>query len=301
VPQGKGYMPEKKIVFITGCSSGFGLVSSVYLASKGYQVIATMRNLDKRHDLLNECKPAGCNIDILQLDVTDVSSIDKAVDIVYKRYGRIDVLVNNAGYAICGFFEDLSEEDIRKQMDTNFFGVQNVTRRVIPIMRQKRQGKIINISSISGLYALPGLGAYNASKWALEGFSESLRYELKVFGIDVILIEPGPYKTKIFTDNACYARGFNDKKSLYYDLSQYFVKRVDKNINRKFNDPKCIAVLIEKLITSKNPSFRNIPDFNSRMLYFLRKYLPFRIFSMLLEATMFANARELVHKIKVLD
>ncbi len=291
-------MSGRKVVFITGCSSGFGLVSSVYLASKGYQVIATMRNLDKRHDLLNECERTGCSLDILQLDVTDVSSIDKAVDIVYKKYGRIDVLVNNAGYAICGFFEDLSEEDIRRQMDTNFFGVQNVTRRVIPIMRQQTSGRIINISSISGLYALPCLGAYNASKWALEGFSESLRYELKVFGIDVVLVEPGPYKTKIFTDNACFAAKFYDKNSPYYELSQYVIKRTGKNIEMGFKDPKPIAILLEYLIKAKAPPFRNIPDLNSRIIFLLRRFLPFSLFSWLLEVIVFSHVRKIDLRLK---
>ena len=196
---------EPKVILITGSSSGFGMLTAVRLAQAGHRVIATMRDLNSSGALLDEGKKSGHEIETFQLDVTNKRSIRDTVRNVAAKHGYIDVLVNNAGYGIGGFFEDLTDEEIRAQMETNFFGVQNVTREVIPVMRQRRSGKIINISSIAGLSAAPSFGAYNASKWALEGFSESLRYEMKIWGIDVCLIEPGTYKTKIFYENARYA------------------------------------------------------------------------------------------------
>ena len=158
-----------KIILVTGCSSGFGLLIAARLASQGHIVYATMRNLQKQSGLLSEVNRRGGEVIIRQLDVTDKQSIQKTMDDIANEHGYLDVLVNNAGYAIGGAFEDLSEQDIRDQMEVNFFGVQNVTRAAIPLMRPRRQGKIINISSIAGLDATPGLGAYNASKWAQIG------------------------------------------------------------------------------------------------------------------------------------
>ncbi|MCX5682023.1 MAG: SDR family oxidoreductase [Candidatus Omnitrophica bacterium] len=216
---------------------------------------------------------------IFFLDVTDVESVKNAVSKIKAQHGRLDVLVNNAGYGIGGFFEDLTQDEIRSQMETNFFGVQNVTREVLPLMREQKHGLIINISSISGLAAWPCFGAYNASKWALEGFSESLFYELMPFGIKVCLIEPGVYRTKIFYENRKYATNFFNHDSPYYKTSQIFQKRLNDHIKANDRDPEEVAATVEKLINSENPSFRNIPDSRSRLLYAVRRFLPFRLFS----------------------
>ena len=281
--------PKSKVVLITGCSSGFGLHTAAHLSSKGYTVIATMRNLEKRHELQDEVDRRNGQVDILQLDVTDQQSIKSAVKQISIKYGHVDILVNNAGCGLGGFFEDLTEDEIRHIMDTNFFGVQAVTREVIPLMRQRKQGKIINISSVSGFSTSPGFSAYNASKWALEGFSESLRYELKFFDIDVLLIEPGTYRTKIFSENARYASNFDNPQSPYYPISQFLRKRVEAHFKDCHKDIKEIPELIEKLIKSPHPAFRNIPDIESKVLYMLRKILPFRIYSFLLRKILFSG------------
>ena len=267
------------VVLITGCSSGFGLLIAARLSSKGYQVIATMRNLTKENALISEVNRRQAKVDILQMDVTDKGSIARAVSQMAGRYGHIDVLVNNAGYGVGGFFEDLTDEEIRQQMETNFFGVQNVTRAVIPLMRPRKKGKIINVSSVAGFSTSPAFGAYNASKWALEAFSESLRYELKFFGIDVLLVEPGTYKTKVFYENARYAKGFDNPQSPYYSLSQHLRKKVMAYVEDSHKDTEEVAVLVEKLIKAKNPSFRNIPDLEGQIVYILRRCLPFRVYS----------------------
>ena len=276
-----------KVILITGCSSGFGLRTAVRLAKSGHHVIATMRDLSRKGALLDEIKILNKQVDLYELDVTNKESIRAAVRGVAAKYGFIDVLVNNAGYGVGGFFEDLSDAEIRGQMEVNFFGVQNVTREVIPCMRQRRNGKIINISSIAGLSASPCFGAYNASKWALEGFSESLRHELKLWGIDVLMVEPGTYKTKIFYENARYAKNFTDPQSPYYPVSQFLEKKVKTYVNGCDKNIEEIPALIERLINAKNPLFRNIPDLETRILFGLRKILPFRLYEALIRTALF--------------
>ena len=271
-------MPQSKIILITGCSSGFGLLMAARLASKGHRVIATMRNLDKQAPLHDEMRARGGALDIFAMDVTNKDSIQNVVTEIGAKYGTIDVLINNAGYGMGGFFEDLTDEEIRSQMETNFFGVQNVTRAVIPFMRQQRAGKIINISSVAGFSGSPCFGAYNASKWALEGFSESLHHELAFWGINVLLVEPGTYKTKIFYENAQFSENFYNEQSPYYEISKFLEKRVKDYVDDCHKDPEDVAALVEKLINAKNPSFRSIPDIESQCMYLLRKFLPFRVY-----------------------
>lgn len=275
-----------QVVLITGSSSGFGLLTAVRLARRGHRVFATMRNLDKKGPLLEEAARRGVAVEILPLDVTSIESVENAVFQIQEQCGRIDVLVNNAGYAMGGAFEDLTEEDIRAQLETNFFGVQNLVREVLPLMRAQKSGTIINISSIAGLYALPGLGAYNASKWALEGFSESLYYEVKPFGIRVCMIEPGSYRTKIFFENRRVAVRASDPNSPYFSFTEKLKTYVDETIARDRKDPEEIAVLVEKLIDSPSPPFRNVPDTRSRVLLTLRRFLPWPVFSGMVESTL---------------
>ncbi len=269
------------------------MLTAARLASHGHRVIATMRNLSKKGSLLNELEQRGGtgNADFYQLDVTDKNSIHKTIQEVKAKYEYIDVLVNNAGYGIGGFFEDLSDEEIRQQLEVNFFGVQNVTREVIPLMRERREGRIINISSVAGFSTSPAFSAYNVSKWALEAFSESLRYEMKLWGIDVLLIEPGTYRTKIFHENARYAKNFDNPESPYYPVSQFLKQKVMKFVDGSRKDPEAVAILIEKLIHAKNPAFRNIPDIESRMLYTFRRILPFRVYSWMIRTMLFSQLK----------
>lgn len=276
-----------KVILITGCSSGFGLLMAARLASHGHTVVATLRNRNKSGALLEEVKRRGGNILLLTMDVTDKLSIKKVVAEIGDKYGHIDVLINNAGFGIGGFFEDLSDQEIRDQFETNFFGVQNVTRAVLPFMRPRRQGKIINISSIAGLHASPAFSAYNASKWALEAFSESLRYELQPFNIKVCMIEPGTYRTKIFDENARCAFNFHNSESPYYPYSKFLEKKVRILIEDCHKNPEDIAALAERLVNTKNPPLRNIPDLENKILLFLRRFLPFSLFSRLIARSIF--------------
>lgn len=281
-----------KVILITGCSSGFGLLTAARLASRGHHVIATMRNLTKKQALLDELDERNTQADILELDVTDPDSIAAVMSEIGAKHGYLDVLINNAGYGIGGFFEDLTDEEVRDQMETNFFGVLNVTRQALPLMRPQKRGKIINISSVAGFSASPAFSAYNASKWALEGWSESLRHELKFFGIDVILIEPGTYKTRIFYENAKYARHFKNESSPYFERSAFLEKRVQNYVDDCYKNPEDVARRIEKVIRRRRPKFRNIPDIESQFMFAARKILPFGVYSWLLEKGLWSGFRK---------
>lgn len=269
---------HSKVILITGCSSGFGMLIAARLASAGHIVYATMRDLRKKTLLVQETALRKTQVRILRLDVTDDKSIQEAMKTIAAEQGRLDVLINNAGYGIGGFFEDLTQEEIRAQMDTNFFGVQNVTRRVIPLMRPRRQGLILNISSVSGRTASPAFGAYVGSKWALEGWSESLHYEMRLFGIDVCLMEPGSYSTKIFTENRRVASRYHDPESPYHKYSQSLLERIMSYVGRLKRDPEDIAKLAEHIIDSRRRRLRYVPDLGSRVQIFLHTYLPFPVY-----------------------
>lgn len=253
-------------------------MTAARLAAAGHRVYATMRNPDKQAPLLSEVNRRGGEVRVLRLDVTDPATIRDAMQVVAQESGNLDVLVNNAGYGIGGAFEDLSDQDIRDQFETNFFGLQNVTRAAIPLMRQQTGAKIINLSSVQGFYATPGFGAYSATKWAVEAFSESLRYELSIFGIDVLLVRPGTFRTKIFDENVRYAENFFNTNSPYYELSQHVKKVVEDHVAESKNDPEDVAKHIEMLVNAQNPPFRSIPDRGGKFLYTLRRLLPFRMF-----------------------
>ena len=265
---------NQKVVLITGCSSGFGLVTAVRLAAHGHIVWATMRDLSRQGDLENKLAGRNAKAFIRELDVTQPSTIKNVVEEIQRTHSQIDVLINNAGYGIGGFFEDLTEDEIRSQMEVNFFGVQSVCREVIPLMRKYSKGKIINISSIAGQMASPCLSAYNTSKWALEALSESLYFEMSMFGISVVLVEPGSYPTNIFTQNAHYAKNFENPQSPYFSFSQK-LKDISKNYIKKLKkDPEDVAKLIENIVNNSHPKLRYVSDFSSWLRIVAQKTLP---------------------------
>jgi NAD(P)-dependent dehydrogenase (short-subunit alcohol dehydrogenase family) len=270
-------MNNQKVILITGCSSGFGLLTAVRLAAQGHIVWATMRDLSKKQPLEKELAKRQTQAFIRELDVTKPSTIKNVIEEIQKTHFHIDVLINNAGYGIAGFFEDLSEEEIRAQMEVNFFGAQNVCREVIPLMRKRAQGKIINISSVAGQTAVPCLGAYNTSKWALESFSESLYFELGLFGISVVLVEPGSYPTNIFTQNARYARDFDNAQSPYFHFSQRLKNVSQQRIKRLNRDPDNVARLIARIVRNPRPRLRYVSDFASALRVVMQKTLPPRL------------------------
>jgi short-subunit dehydrogenase len=191
---------EKKqsIAVVTGSSSGIGFETSLLLARNDYYTYATMRNIDKSHKIKDIVTQDNLPLEVLQLDVNDEKSVKDAFAKIVTDKQRVDVLINNAGYDVMGPVEELSLDDFKSQFETNFFGLIRVTKEVIPIMRSQHRGTIVNVSSIGGKIGFPLNSAYQSSKFALEGLSESMRYELEEFGINIILVEPGVIKTNFF-------------------------------------------------------------------------------------------------------
>jgi NAD(P)-dependent dehydrogenase (short-subunit alcohol dehydrogenase family) len=188
----------EKVALVTGSSSGIGLETVLSLARDGYYTFASMRNVGKADELEHAAKKENLPVEIIELDVDKEESIISAVKKIVTKNGRLDVLVNNAGYGQFGCTEDLTIDDFRKQFETNFFSIVRIIQEVAPIMRKQNSGNIINISSLAGRIGFPGSPAYISSKFALEGLVECLRYELGQFGIKTTLIEPGVIKTNFF-------------------------------------------------------------------------------------------------------
>ena len=188
----------QKVALVTGSSSGIGFESCIALAKDGYRTFASMRDIKKAGEIKAIAKKENLPIDVIQLDVDNEESIVSAIKQIVSDGGRLDVLVNNAGYGQFGCTEDVSVDDFRKQFETNFFSIIRIIQEVSPIMRNQNSGIIVNISSVIGRMGLPGFPAYISTKYALEGLSECLRYELGQFGIKVTLIEPGAIKTNFF-------------------------------------------------------------------------------------------------------
>ena len=188
----------EKVALVTGSSSGIGLESALALARDGYKTFASMRDIKKSGELEQAAKEENLSIEIIQLDVDKEESIISAIKKIVSDCGRIDVLINNAGYGQFGCTEDVSVNEFRKQFETNFFSIVKIIQEISPIMRKQKSGNIINISSVAGRMGLPGSPAYISSKFALEGLGECLRYELGQFGIKTTLIEPGVIKTNFF-------------------------------------------------------------------------------------------------------
>ena len=285
------------VALITGCSSGFGMLSAARLSVAGHTVYASMRNLQKKEALLVEVESRGGEVKLLKLDVTDNTTIDDAINTIESERGRLDILINNAGYGLGGFFEDISEREFRDQMETNFFGVLKMTRRALPLMRRSTTDhgnvKIINISSAQGRAPIPGLGAYGTSKWALEGFSEALYHELAPFGIRVVIVEPGSYRTEIFTSNAHVAEQAENQVSPYARFSVALRRKIEtmtKGGSVGMGDnPEVVAELIEKIVTSRSPKLRYVVGRQARIRILLRAVLPMNCYSGLLRKALFGS------------
>jgi NAD(P)-dependent dehydrogenase (short-subunit alcohol dehydrogenase family) len=245
-----------KIAVITGASSGFGMLTSLEFAKQGFKVIATMRSIEKAKLLLEEARNLGCLefIQIHELDVTSEESV-KYLSTLLNELGRIDVLVNNAGYAGAGFVEEIPIVEYRKQFDTNVFGVMMVTQACLPIMRKQGKGNIINVSSISGLIGFPGISPYVASKHALEGWSECLRLEMKPFGIYVSLIEPGSFKTNIWSTGKQITEKSLEENSPYFSYMRKLETHI-KNGESQFGDPIEVAIKIVEIAQEQEPNLR---------------------------------------------
>ena len=210
----------KKVVIITGASRGFGELIAKKFQKENFQVIATMRNIDSS-PILKKLE----NVDIKKLDVTVKSDIKNVVDYTVEKYGRIDILINNAGYGAFGFLEEASNEEIRNQFNVNYFGLIDCIKGVLPQMRKQKDGVIVNISSIAGRFGLPFTSLYNSSKFAVEGLTECLHYELSLFGIDIKTVAPGSFRT-----------GFHDSINFTEDEKKEDLDVVRENLKKALED-----------------------------------------------------------------
>ncbi|HZY78498.1 MAG TPA: SDR family oxidoreductase [Cyclobacteriaceae bacterium] len=255
-----------KTVLITGCSSGIGKTIAAWFQAKGWNVAATMRSPEKETELI-ELENLKC----IRLDVQDEDTVKKAIDETIAAFGGIDVIVNNAGYGIIGPFEAASNEQIYRQFDTNVFGVMNVIRAILPYFRGKRDGVIINIASAGGRMTWPLNTLYHATKWGLEGFSESLQYELRPFNIKVKIIEPGSIKTDFFGRSQDVAV----KKGL--DAYEAYVNTVVPNIQKQganAPEPDVVAKVVYAAATDNSWRLRYQAGSGAGFFMFLRRVMP---------------------------
>jgi len=251
------------------------LLTSIELAKVGFRVVATMRDLGRR-DRLDQAATAASvagELDIRALDVTNFDALRGFVDAVVRDYGRLDVLVNNAGFAVAGFAEDIKLEELRRQFDTNFFGAVAMTKAVLPTMRRQRSGHIIMLSSIGGLHGAVTVSSYSASKHALEGWSESLRMEVNALGIKVVLVEPGAYLTDIWTRGAVMGEKATQETSPNIQRSLRMRDRIQAIPKR---DPIEVARLIASIAQDPNPKLRYLVGRDAKIQLAMKRILPWK-------------------------
>lgn len=261
----------QKTVFITGASSGFGLLTARLFSDHGWNVVASMRNPDKTGEL-NDLK----NVLVVKVDVTSKEMVEAAVWQAESHFGRIDVLINNAGYGAYGFFEEASEEEVHQQMDTNFFGVVNVSQAIIPLMRKQAQGVIINITSAAGIVAPPLLSLYSASKFAVEGLTESLNHELNAFGIQAKTVAPGAFKTG-FGDAIHFTQGSAKAElDIARTTSLRFLKDMLEQPPKPFGygEPQQVAETIYRAATDGKHKVRYMVGKDAKILSAMKHLLP---------------------------
>lgn len=263
-----------KTVLVTGASSGIGKATAIHLASQGYKVYGAARRIEK----LNELKQYG--VQPVVLDVTNDASIVPCIDVITAQAGGIDILINSAGLGAYGALEDVPLADARHQLEINLFGGARLIQLVLPGMRNRKYGKIVNISSIGGKVGLPMGSWYHASKFAIEGLSDSLRNEVKQFGIDVIVIEPGGTKSEMIGIGAQELKRYSG--STAYSNLATALDRSYSNIEKNAADPMVIARLIQKGIEAKNPKARYAGGTMAKPMLFLRKILSDKTFDKML-------------------
>ena len=269
----------QKVAVVTGSSSGMGFETSLILARNGFHTYATMRKLEGEgsKQITNITKNENLPLQVIQLDVNDDKSVNDAINAVIKEKDRIDVVVNNAGYDLMGALEETSMDEIKAQFETNIFGPLRVMQAVIPMMRKQGGGIIVNITSLGGRISFPLNSPYHATKFALEGLSESIQYELEPFGIKIIVIEPGGVGSN-FLKNLKMAAKTSDPlnspyRSIQSSMSEYF-----KQWAQNLTHPSEVAKVILQAVTSDNPDFRYVVGNDAKMTLESRRSMSDREF-----------------------
>ena len=260
-------MPNK-VALVTGCSTGVGLHTAIRLAEAGFTVVATMRNPGKQQALLDEAAKAGVSLEVGALDVCSQDSIDAAVADAIARHGRIDVLVNNAGAGFLGSVEQTGDDDLRRTMETNFFGVWNLTKAVLPQMRAAGSGRVISVTSVGGLLGQPFNEAYCAAKFAVEGMMEGLAPLASQFGVDICLVEPGPINTEFVASVRAISQGaLAAMTEPYGTLARRYMGSTGDVFATYGQTGADIADIITALAVAESPDFRTITsDFAKQMV-----------------------------------
>ena len=271
-----------KVALITGASSGFGLLTTVALARRGWRVLATMRDLNRRGKLEEAARTDGVldRIEFLALDVTNADQIAELAATIAARADSLDAVVSNAGFAMAGFAEDVTDAELRQQFQTNFFGATAVTRAFLPQLRRQGAGHVVILSSISGRIGFPGVGSYVASKFALEGWAESLRLEMKPLGIQVVLVEPGSFETNIWTRNAILSASAQDANSLNAARIARLMSQRERG-KLKAN-PQIVADGIATILNDPLPRLRYVFGWDAHLGLALKRLLPSRVLEWLL-------------------
>lgn len=279
-------MAKEKVAIITGSSTGIGFETSLMLARNGFHTYATMRKLEVGSKQITDIsKNENLPLQAVQLDVDNDKSVIDAINNIVMEKDRIDVVVNNAGYALIGAFEENSMEEIKAQFETNFFGAVRIMQVVIPIMRKQRSGRIVNITSMGGRVAIPLDSIYHATKFALEGLSESIQYELEPFGIKVILIEPGAIGSNFWKNLKMAAKASsldNNNNSPYRQLVDNILGTF-KQIEQNTIHPSEVAKVILQAVLSDNPDFRYVIGKDAAMMLEARRNMPDREFENLMK------------------
>jgi len=258
----------KKVALVTGSSSGIGFETSLALARNGFYTFATMRNISKGEKIKELTKKENLPIEIIELDVDKENSVKNAINTIIEKKQRIDVLVNNAGWGLWGSVEDVSIDEFKEQFETNFFSIIRMIQQIAPIMRKQNSGNIVNISSIAGKIAFPISPAYISSKFALEGLSESLRFELMPFGVNVIIIEPGMIKTNFFEPMRLAKNA--ETTDVYKDITSKVISGV-KMMAQMATDPKEVANMIIQTLSEKKPLPRYVVGSDALMFLEAKK------------------------------
>ena len=256
------------MALVTGSSSGIGFETSLALARNGFYTFATMRNISKGEKIKELTKKENLPIEIIELDVDKENSVKNAINTIIEKKQRIDVLVNNAGWGLWGSVEDVSIDEFKEQFETNFFSIIRMIQQIAPIMRKQNSGNIVNISSIAGKIAFPISPAYISSKFALEGLSESLRFELMPFGVNVIIIEPGMIKTNFFEPMRLAKNA--ETTDVYKDITSKVISGV-KMMAQMATDPKEVANMIFQTLSEKKPLPRYVVGSDALMFLEAKK------------------------------
>jgi short-subunit dehydrogenase len=266
-------MQSSKIVFITGATAGIGRTTALHLAQLGHHVIASGRRAAELAKLEEEGRGLTGKLDVVTLDVTSDASIAAAMEMVAKltRERGVDVLVNNAGFGVLGPTSEISDADMRRQYETNVFGLMNVTRAFLPKMRERRAGRIINVSSVGGRITLPYFGVYNSTKYAIESLSDALRYELRPFGIDVALIEPGVIRTNF---EATAVEGLSTLQAGPYGRALAKYEEMSRAADRFASNPIVVAKAIARVVQTKRAAARYVAPRSTHMVLWMSALLP---------------------------